>query len=180
MSLTIKAVLLTGTIGSGKTSLAEAVSEELHEHGIRHALVDLDWLAQVYPVPDPLDPHNMNLQLENLRVMWPNFLTAGITHAVCAGTIFNAQQLRGLRDAMPEAKITVIRVVAPSEVIKARFRARDRSRLLADFLARTDQLATEIEEARIEDLAVSNDDLPIHDLARRTLWRLGWIKETAR
>jgi molybdopterin-guanine dinucleotide biosynthesis protein len=35
MQTDIQAVALTGTIGAGKTTLAEAVSEELHERGQR-------------------------------------------------------------------------------------------------------------------------------------------------
>ena len=46
-----RAIALTGTIAAGKTTLAEAISEELHARETRHALIDLDWLGQVYPTP---------------------------------------------------------------------------------------------------------------------------------
>jgi len=57
MTSGISAVALTGTIGAGKTTVAEAISEELHERNIRHALLDLDWLGQVYPVPEGHEPY---------------------------------------------------------------------------------------------------------------------------
>ncbi|MGI8775366.1 MAG: adenylyl-sulfate kinase [Actinomycetota bacterium] len=51
-------LLLTGTIGAGKTTLAEAMSEVLHERATRHALIDLDWLGQVSPLPEGRDPYD--------------------------------------------------------------------------------------------------------------------------
>lgn len=175
MPSTIVTALLTGTIGVGKTSLAEAMSEELHARGIRHALVDLDWLGQVYPRPDAQDPFNMNLQLDNLAAIWPRFLAARISHALVAGTLDARWQLQGVSKALPQAEITVVRVTAPPEVIKGRLRARGKGSLLDDFLARTDQVAADIEAAGIENLTVSNDGPNLSELAVLTLDRLGWL-----
>lgn len=171
----VRAVLLTGTIGVGKTALAEALSVVLHEAGIRHALLDLDWLGQVYPAPDADDPFSTGLVAENLALIWPNFLAAGARYAIVAGTVESRQQLDELRRALPGVDITVCLVVASSDLVKERIRDRDRGRLLDDFLARTDGLAQTIEKARMHDLVVRNEDQPPEAIAQETVMKLGWL-----
>ena len=171
----IPGLLLTGTIGAGKTTLAEAISERLHEEGIPHALLDLDWLGQVYPPPDETDPFNDSLALRNLAAIWPNFVESGIRHAILAATVLDRRQLEGVERAMPACRLTVVRVVAPPETIADRLRARDRGRLLEDFLRRTDSVAEEIERAALEDFSVTNEGRPPPELAEEILGRLEWL-----
>jgi hypothetical protein len=45
------AILLTGTMGSGKTAVTIAIGEILGLRGQPYALVDLDWLGWVQPAP---------------------------------------------------------------------------------------------------------------------------------
>lgn len=40
--MTPRALLLTGTVGAGKTTVAAAVVDLLREHGVPNATVDLD------------------------------------------------------------------------------------------------------------------------------------------
>ncbi len=157
MSLDIGAIALTGTIGAGKTTLAEAISEKLHEQGIRHALLDLDWLGQIYPIPEGHDPFGYELALANLKEIWPKFRAAGAGNAVIAGTLLNREQRNRLEDALGETPVTVALVTAPTEVVEARIRNRNSGPLLEDFLARTAQVARDIEAASIHDLEVQND-----------------------
>jgi deoxyadenosine/deoxycytidine kinase len=59
----IPGVAITGTIGAGKTAVAEAISNLLTSKELQHALIDLDWLGQVYPPPDSRIPMPSILQL---------------------------------------------------------------------------------------------------------------------
>lgn len=154
--------------------MAEATSELLHERGLRHALIDVDWLGQVYPPPAPGDPYNMALSLGNLAEIWPNYLAAGITYAVVSATLEKEEQLDGLRAAMPGWELTVVRVTARPETIAARIRRREFGNLLEDFLARTDDLAKTIEQAKLDDFSISTDDRPPMEAARDLVERLGW------
>ena len=169
-----RAIALTGTIGAGKTTLAEAISEELHGRGIRHALLDLDWLGQVYPVPEGHDPYDYELALQNLRDIWPNFEAAGAHRAVIAGTLLNRAHRDRLQDALG-LPMTVILVKAPKNVTKERIRQRDNGRLLEDFLARTHQVAVSIEAAGMHDLEVMNHERASAELARSLLRTMGWV-----
>ena len=170
----VAGVLLTGTIGVGKTTLAEAISERLHEAGLRHALLDLDWLGQVYPPPDEADPFNDSLAVRNLAVTWPNFLDAGIRYAILAATVLDEGQLDRIRSALKECDLTVVRVSAPAVLVAARIRRRDAGNLLVDFLQRTDSVADQIERAGLDGFSVINDERGPAEVAGEVLRRLGW------
>ena len=171
----VAGVLLTGTIGVGKTTLAEAISERLHEAGLRHALLDLDWLGQVYPPPDAGDPFNDSLAVRNLAAIWPNFVDAGIRSAILAATVLEEEQLDRIRSALNGCDLTVVRVAAPPDLVAARIRRRDVGNLLEDFLRRTDSVADEIEQAGLDDFSVTNDERVPAEVAQEILGELGWL-----
>src|SRR5258708_347501 len=50
----VRALLLSGPVGSGKTTVLLALGELLEERGEPYALVDLDWLAWGQPAPGTL------------------------------------------------------------------------------------------------------------------------------
>lgn len=175
MSDEVPVLLLTGTISAGKTTLAEAISKELHARSIRHALIDLDWLGQVYPTPEGHDPYGYELAIENLSTIWPTFIAAGATCAVIAGTVLDGEQLGRLRAALVDAQMTVALVTAPDEVLHERIHQRDAGALRDDFLARTSGLAREIETAQIHDLAIRTDGAAPEEVARELLYRIEWL-----
>jgi len=66
------ALLITGTVGSGKTTVAETISELLVERGMTHAVVDLDQLRLSWPPPVG-DRFSYALELANLRAVAANY-----------------------------------------------------------------------------------------------------------
>jgi thymidylate kinase len=170
----VSTLILTGTIGVGKTTLAESISDLLLSAGIRYGFIDLDGLGQLYPAPDPADPHNMGLQLKNLASIWGNYLAAGIERAVIAATLESRDQFDMLRAALPEAEITLLRVSARQETVEARIKARNHGALLEDFLKRTEALAQTIASAFAEAPVIDNDGPPPGELAQSVLEILGW------
>lgn len=48
-SLEPRALLINGTVGVGKTSVAEGVGGLLTDAGVPNAVIDLDWLRQSWP-----------------------------------------------------------------------------------------------------------------------------------
>lgn len=171
----IAAVALTGTIGAGKTTLAEAISEELHERSQRHALIDLDWLGQVYPAPEGHDPFGYELALQNLEAIWPSFLATGIHRAVIAGTLLNQDQRDRLHAAIGGVAMAVALVKTPQAALEDRIRRRNSGPLRDDFLARTAHVAREIDAANIHDFTVPNHGRAPREVAREVLRTLNWI-----
>jgi hypothetical protein len=167
-------VLITGTIGAGKTALAEEISLVLHEREDLHALIDLDGLSQCYPGL-PHDPYNARLGFANLAAVWPNFVARGIRYAVLAHLVERASEIDEISGAITGAELTVVRVVAPPELCATRLRAREISpSILERHLRRSPVLDRNLDELGIEEFAVSNDGRPIRDIALEALARLGW------
>jgi hypothetical protein len=84
-------------------------------------------------------------------------------------------QLDALERSLPGCELTVVRVTARPETVAARLRARDRGRLLEDFLRRTDSVAEEIKRAALEAFSVANEDRAPPQVAEEILTHLGWI-----
>ena len=175
----VPAVLVTGTIGAGKSALSEELSLVLHERGEQHALIDLDGLSQCYPGSTD-DPYNTALAFENLSAVWPNFLARRIRYAVLAHLVERAEELDELRSALPGASLTVVRVVTPPELCAERLRGREISpSLLARHLRRSPLLDRALDELAIESLAVANAGRPIREVALEVIEKLGWSEGRA-
>lgn len=70
----VAALLITGTVGSGKTTVAQAIGGLLVDQRTAHAVVDLDELRRAWPPPTE-DRFNHTLELVNL--MAPSQRTIG-------------------------------------------------------------------------------------------------------
>lgn len=82
----VRALLINGTVGAGKTSVAEALGDLLAQAGIANAVIDVDWLRRSWPEP-PGDPFNGAITLRNLRAVARNYREAGALRLVLAGVV---------------------------------------------------------------------------------------------
>ena len=70
-------LLITGTVGVGKSSVADEVFEILKARGNPVALINLDELGYAHPKPED-DPYQLRLRLKNLAAVWPNYCEIGV------------------------------------------------------------------------------------------------------
>ena len=175
MNKPVPVVVLTGTIGVGKTAIAMTMSEMLHERRIRNGLLEVDWLGEVYPAPYPEDPYSTGFAMKNLAAIWPNFLEVGITRAVVAMTIENPQELEDVKAALRSADVTVVRLEASRHTRAERIKRRELGALLHHFLEKTDPLAKQMEYLGIGDLVVENDARTPQEVAAEILTRVEWL-----
>ncbi|HET6171176.1 MAG TPA: hypothetical protein VFD90_01140 [Gaiellales bacterium] len=168
-----RAILLTGTMGSGKTAVAIALGELLELWEQPYALVDLDWLGWVDPAPASLLTQRSVLA-QNLRLIWPTFREAGVERLVLARYVEDRAQLDEFRAALPGVELVVVRLVASQAVIERRLRARDSGAQLAEHLAQTAEFAARGEANALEDAVVENGDRPLAEVAADVLVAASW------
>ena len=173
MSVGVPTLLLTGTVGAGKTSVAEEISTLLYEIDVPYACIDLDWLCQLYPAP-PHDPFNDELMFANLAAVWENFRSRAPKYLVLARVLESRKELRRYQRMIPEAEIIVARVVASEATIQQRLRHREAGSFFEPLWERSRELTKILDSANAEDFVVSNNGRSLRYVALEVLERLGW------
>ncbi|MFT3855510.1 MAG: hypothetical protein QM733_22690 [Ilumatobacteraceae bacterium] len=171
--MSVRVLLITGTVGVGKSTIAAAINDVLAERRIPNAAVDLDSLVWQWP---PDSPWNHRLMLDNLAAIWPNFAARGVTHLVLARVLEDRAELDDYRTVIPGAEITVCRLVADEVLRVDRLLARMPPGPSRDWhLARTVELDRALDQVAVADLTVRNDARDIADVALEILAAIGWI-----
>jgi adenylylsulfate kinase len=174
----VDVVLVSGTLGVGKTAVSDEMSLQLQGAGVPHGLIDVDALDQCLPHPAD-DPWGERLACANLAAVAANFRRHGARRLVLARAVQGRQQLAGYRDAIPGARITVVRLEGSPETIRRRLQDREVGSLREWFVSRTDGLGADLENAAVEDFVVSNDGRSVPEVASEILDRLGWVSRSS-
>jgi gluconate kinase len=169
-----RALLLNGTVGSGKTTIAEHVAEALAAKHVPHAWVDLDAVSEMWPRPDD-DPFNVAVIVKNIGALGRTYAEAGAARLVLAGVVLSLADLRRLEQAVG-CRITVVRLRAAPEKTAARLRQRhgaaDHARL-AWHLARAPELEAVLDSSDLPMVEVPNDRRP-GVVAQLVIAAAGW------
>ncbi|MER8090896.1 hypothetical protein ACIO6T_38655 [Streptomyces sp. NPDC087532] len=170
-----RALLVNGTVGVGKTSVAESVGDLLTHAGIPNAVIDLDWLRQSWPTP-PEDRFNSGMMLRNLRGVAGNYLAAGAVRLVLAGVIENQEDRKLCGDAIG-IELSVCRLQTDLPVIHQRLMRRheDEPEALRWHLARAGELARILERAAVDDFTVDATTRPVGEVAAEVTGKAGWL-----
>lgn len=172
-------LLISGPGGVGKTTVAFEICRRLEAVNVAHAMIDADELDRVFPAP-PGDPHKTALTRRNLAAVWSNLRGAGgdadvprLILTMVAASL--EDELSWLREAIPEAGITVVRLLATDKDLLCRVRGREVGSGYDYQAPRT------LEQARIvaEDpegvaLIVDTSGRSVVEVAREVLGRAGW------
>lgn len=171
----VPVLLLSGSMGAGKTTVMGEVSDLLSEANVPHACVDFDGLSLTHPhAPD--DPHGSELAFRNLKAIWANYRAAGIKRLVIASVVERRSELAHYEEAIRGAEIVLCRLLAPIATMHDRLRSRDPGIYLPRFLARSTELDGILAAANIEDFAVDNGPgRHVTDVASDVLQHAGWL-----
>ena len=172
-------LLITGSLGSGKTTVLGEITDILTEIRVPHAIVDQDALSQFFPRPAG-DPFGSDMMFENLSAIWPNFHAAGADRLVLAGILQKRDTLERYRSVLGVPGITVCRLTASVETMQARLAVREPGRALDWHLNRSVELDAILEQAAVGDFSVRNDGRPIGEVAEEVLQKAGWPHRAVR
>ena len=167
----MKVIVISGSMGSGKTTVLGEASDILAEHATPHAIVDLDAIGTVL-LPDDAA---RDLLLRNVTALYRNFVAAGITRVLLADVIETREHLDQLQQAMAGAELVLCRLTAGVETMQRRLRIREPGIHQERFVTRSRALHEALQTAKLEDFVVLNDGRTIMEVAREVLHRAGWI-----
>ena len=168
------ALLVTGTVGAGKSTTADHVGELLAERGVPHAVVDLDELRRSWPAP-PGDPFQQDLELENLRAVAAVYRRRGAARVVLAGVLEDRESRARYADAVGMPLVVCrLRVAVPA--VRDRLDARHAGypSVLAWHRHRAGELHAILEAARVEDHVVDVAGQTPAEVAAAVLRAAGW------
>ena len=166
----LRAVLITGVYGSGKSSLAAEIADILEKRQLPYALLDLDFLSWFdVGTNSRLTGHQM--MLKNLTAVVDNYAEAGVRYFVLAHAIRDETELDDFRSLFP-SRLRVVRLVVPLEVIEQRLSADVTSGRQDDLRTAARWLDSSI-GVGFEEIAISNDRR-IQEVAAEVLEWLEW------
>jgi hypothetical protein len=171
--VSVPTLLITGTVGVGKSAVAAEVNEALADLRIPNAAVDLD--ALIWQWPSTSD-WNDDLMFENLAALWPNYAHHGATHLVLARVLESPAELTRYTTAVPGAEITVCRLVAPEALRFNRLLERMPPGPSRDWhLSRTVELDAILDKLSCVDFTIENGDRTLRDVALDVLVHAEWV-----
>ncbi len=170
-----RALLVNGTVGSGKTETAVRCGELLSATGDRVAVVDLDWLRRA-PAPAD-DPFNLELELANLAAVCATYRAVGVRTIVLVGVLEDPAARARYAQAVA-SDLRVVRLVVDPSVVQDRLRRRhtgpEASAELRWHLDRAPELETALDAAGLDDKVVETGRLSPLEVARLVLSAVGW------
>ena len=172
----VRAILITGTVASGKTVVAAEAGWQFSQREAAVAVIDLDWLAWAYFGPGGAAESERTDELiaANLAATLPNYRAAGIANFVLARALLQRVSLERVTAALGTSKLTVIRLAASPATLEARVRARDRGHERAEHLRELPAFTGALDAAGLEDATVSSEGRTVEEVAAEVLRAAGW------
>jgi gluconate kinase len=168
----VPVLVLSGAVGSGKSTIGRCVARMLRETGISHALVDHEWLAYSWPVPSD-DRWNERVAAQNLACVWSNFAAARAERLIFCRVLEARSLLRYVAEAIPGAAATVVQLRAPLGLIQQRLRGRELEP--GWYLDAASALVPRLDASGVADFVVDNGERAPDEVAAEILGLVGWL-----
>lgn len=151
--MTVHVLVITGSMGSGKTTVLGEASDLLSAAGIPHGIIDLDAIGAVGRADDVV----ADLECRQLAAIYSNSVGAEITRVLLAEAIESRTELERIARAMPGAQLLLCRLAASIETMQARMRVREPGILQQQFITRVRELDHVLTQAALEAFTVANE-----------------------
>jgi hypothetical protein len=115
-------LIITGTMGAGKTSVLAEASDILALRHVTHAAIDLDALGLAHL---PSGAKNDGVMYRNLDSVCKNYASLGVHRFMVARAMENRAELNLFRSVISAARTVVCRLTASIEVMRQRVKMRE-------------------------------------------------------
>ncbi len=173
-ALTESLLIITGSMGAGKTSVLGEASDILALRHIAHAAIDLDALGAAHL---PSASGNDGVMYRNLQSVCENYASLGVSKLLLARAVENHAELELCRSAASAKGVVVCRLTASVCTMEQRIKERESGLSQREYVARVTKLNDILDRARLENFAISNEDRSLSEVAYEMLLKAGWISE---
>lgn len=167
-------LIITGTMGAGKTSILGEASDILALRHIAHAAIDLDALGLAYL---PSTASNDGVMYRNLQSICENYASIGVTRVLVARAIEDRAELELCRSAVSALNTVVCRLTASVETMQQRVKMRESGVSQLEYVARVADLSRTLDGAQLEDFVVTGERRSVTEVAKEMLVKAEWISQ---
>lgn len=172
-------LVITGPVGAGKSTTADALSDLLGRQNTPHAVVDMDYLRSAWPSPSD-DRFNVRLGLRNLVHVAATYRERGCRVLVLADVVEQESDRANYERAIPDADVRIVRLRVPLPLVSMRLQGRESGEHLAWSLNRAPELEGIMDAAGIgtgpSDLVVDVGERSPEEVAREIAERLTLLR----
>jgi adenylylsulfate kinase len=172
-AITESLLIITGSMGSGKTSALGEASDLLALRHIIHAAIDLDALGLAH-----IDSgETKTVMYRNLQCVCKNYAALNVKRLLLARAIEDRAELELCRAVVSATNTVVCRLIASIETMKQRVRMRESGGAQQQYLARVEELNAILDRARLEDFIVNSTNRSVTEVAEEMLIKALWISK---
>lgn len=171
-AVTKSLLIITGSMGAGKTAVLAEASDILRRRHIAHAAIDLDALALAHL---PSSASNDDLMYRNLRSVCKNYFSVGVRRFLLARAMEDRIELELCRGVVSATSTIVCRLAASIETMQQRVKMRESGVSQREYVARVAELNLILDRTRLEDFAVASEDRSLTEVAHEMLLKARWI-----
>jgi hypothetical protein len=165
-------LIITGSMGSGKTAVMAEASDILALRGIPHAAIDLDMLGFAHL---PTGAAGNNVMYCNLQAVAQNYVAFGVDRFLLARAIETQMELQGCVAAVAAKEVAVCRLTTSIETMQRRVGSRERGVCRDKYIERVKTLNEALDHAQLENFVVTNGGRSLTEVANEVLERAHWL-----
>jgi len=165
-------LIITGTMGAGKTSVLAEASDILALRDITHAAVDLDALGLAHL---PSTASNNDVMYRNLQSFCKNYASLGVRRLLLARAIEGRAELELCRSVVSARHTVICRLTASVEAMQQRVKVRESGVSQGEYVARVAKLNVILDRVRLEDFTITNENRSLTEVAHEMLVKALWI-----
>ena len=165
-------LIITGTMGAGKTSVLAEASDILALRRITHAAIDLDALGLAHL---PSAASNDGVMYRNLQSVCKNYAFLGVRRILLARAMEDRAELELCRSVVSATNTVVCRLTASIEAMQERVKMRESGVSQREYVARVANLNVILDRAQLEDFTITSENRSLTEVAHEMLVKARWI-----